>query len=41
MNRRTLAGVPLVVALGVMDLGGGAIPTTHSPGIYVAPWWLR
>ena len=27
--------------LWVMDLRGGAIRATHSPGIYVAPWWLR
>ena len=27
--------------LWVMDLEGGAIQVTHTPGTYMAPWWLR
>jgi Tol biopolymer transport system component len=27
--------------LWVMDLEGHAIPVTHTPGTYVAVWWLK
>ena len=27
--------------LWVMDLDGGAIQVTHTPGTYLAPWWLE